>query len=341
MKMLKKSEFAIAGLLGFALLSMVAAQSGGPFTITKSVIATGGGRSTAGVFTLDGTIGEPLAGTVSTGGTFKVSGGFWGGGSAAAAGGIKGDVAPRPTGDGVVQSNDVVQVQRFQIGLDTITLGSNEFLRADSAPLNTGGDGLIQTNDVVQTQRFQIGLDQLQNVPTAPPDETASLLAPKEAGLIDVISDSKATHIAGIRPMPKESPGRAIRLESPITMNAGEITLNILVDALGDEAGYGFTLSYDPAVVASPKIAVGAAGGSRLCNTSISGRIMCSMMNFSNSSPGGSSDQIAEIPAGSSQVLATITFKLAANAQPETASIRLTNANASNDVAELLLITNK
>lgn len=69
----------------FALLvacSVAGAQSGGNFTITKSVIAGGGGNSTGGTFVVDGTIGQAVAGTTSTGSTFEVSGGFWGGAAA-------------------------------------------------------------------------------------------------------------------------------------------------------------------------------------------------------------------------------------------------------------------
>src|SRR5205814_8754831 len=56
------------------------AQSGGTFNITRSVIAGGGGRATGGTFTMDGTIGQSLAGTTSTGGTFNLQSGFWAGG---------------------------------------------------------------------------------------------------------------------------------------------------------------------------------------------------------------------------------------------------------------------
>jgi hypothetical protein len=58
------------------------AQSGGTFTITKSVIAGGGGHSTGGTFTLDGTIGQAVAGTTSTGAPFTMISGFWEGGGA-------------------------------------------------------------------------------------------------------------------------------------------------------------------------------------------------------------------------------------------------------------------
>ena len=73
-------------LLVFAFLTATAsAQSGGTFVIQKSVIAGGGGQSSGGAFTLDGTVGQPVAGTTSTGGTFELGGGFWGGGTAPAA----------------------------------------------------------------------------------------------------------------------------------------------------------------------------------------------------------------------------------------------------------------
>src|SRR5687767_3756668 len=60
------------------------AQSGGQFTITKSVIAGGGGASSAGTFTLAGTIGQPLAGGPSSGANFSLISGFWGGGGSVA-----------------------------------------------------------------------------------------------------------------------------------------------------------------------------------------------------------------------------------------------------------------
>src|SRR5438309_6053612 len=72
-------------LVGFVLLMTAhlasLAQSGGTFTITKSVIATGGGSASGGTFSMDGTIGQSLAGTTSAGGTFSLQSGFWAGGS--------------------------------------------------------------------------------------------------------------------------------------------------------------------------------------------------------------------------------------------------------------------
>lgn len=64
-----------------------AAQTGGAFDLSHSVIASGGGSNSTGssggqTFRVDGTVGQNLAGTISTGpngqgGQFLVRGGFW------------------------------------------------------------------------------------------------------------------------------------------------------------------------------------------------------------------------------------------------------------------------
>ncbi len=55
----------------------VYAQSGGVYQIEKSVIAGGGETSVGGQYSLTGTIGQAAAGTISSGGTYRVFGGFW------------------------------------------------------------------------------------------------------------------------------------------------------------------------------------------------------------------------------------------------------------------------
>jgi hypothetical protein len=47
------------------------------YSIDWSTIDGGGGTSTGGVFTVTGTVGQPDAGTMS-GGSYTLSGGFWG-----------------------------------------------------------------------------------------------------------------------------------------------------------------------------------------------------------------------------------------------------------------------
>jgi hypothetical protein len=65
-------------VLSILLASLAAAQSGGSFAITQSVIAGGGGGpSLGGTFSVTGTIGQSVAGSTASGGSFAVEAGFW------------------------------------------------------------------------------------------------------------------------------------------------------------------------------------------------------------------------------------------------------------------------
>lgn len=69
----------IVGLVSVLLVSSTAvfAQSGGQFSITQSVIAGGGGKSTGGTFGVTGTVGQAAAGAEHNGPPFTQRGGFW------------------------------------------------------------------------------------------------------------------------------------------------------------------------------------------------------------------------------------------------------------------------
>ena len=54
------------------------AQSGGSYDITQAVIAGGGGTSANGTTNVTGSIGQSAA-VAASGGSYTVSGGFWGG----------------------------------------------------------------------------------------------------------------------------------------------------------------------------------------------------------------------------------------------------------------------
>jgi hypothetical protein len=62
--------------------TIISAQSGGAFQITRSVIASGGGQSSGGAFSQTGTIGETVAGGLSNAGSYSIVSGFWPGGLA-------------------------------------------------------------------------------------------------------------------------------------------------------------------------------------------------------------------------------------------------------------------
>jgi hypothetical protein len=58
----------------------VAAQSGGGYDLSWSTVDGGGGASSGGGFRLRSTAGQPDAGEMD-GGSYRVDGGFWGGGA--------------------------------------------------------------------------------------------------------------------------------------------------------------------------------------------------------------------------------------------------------------------
>lgn len=330
-------------LLIIALPLAAVPQTGAQFAVTQSVIAGGGSNSAGGTFSLDATIGQAVAGDTSTGGTSILASGFWTVNPFAGQG-FEADVAPRATGDGVVLSNDVIQVQRFQIGLDQ-PFQSNEQQRADAAPFSSRGDEVVQSNDVVQAQRYQIGLEAPQTAagPAArasldesqPPPPAANKMI--TAGNIPVeSSETRPDNTAAAPNAP-----RLVHVQSTGGIIGQPVQVNILVDAMGDESAYGFTLNFNSAILTNPTTAIGDAGGSRLCNTNVAGRITCSIINFPNNNPSSSTDQIGEILPGNNQVLLRITFTVAPTAPGGVTPLTLSNANTSDDAASNLSISSQ
>lgn len=71
----RKITVLVAAFLCSLLLAGIALANGTP-TIDWYVIGGGGGHSEAGIYGLDGTIGQPVVGTDSTG-IYDLCAGFW------------------------------------------------------------------------------------------------------------------------------------------------------------------------------------------------------------------------------------------------------------------------
>ena len=100
--------------LALAVLTIVAtvtAEIDGPggFSLSRVTIEAGGGSSSGGAFILNGTIGQPDAGEVMTGGAFELRGGFWTGGVEPVET-CPADIAPTPNGDDMVSVPDLLAV---------------------------------------------------------------------------------------------------------------------------------------------------------------------------------------------------------------------------------------
>jgi hypothetical protein len=60
-----------------AVLWVHTAALGQSYSIESYVVAGGGGTSSGGQYTLSGTVGQPSAGAVLSGGAYQLQGGFW------------------------------------------------------------------------------------------------------------------------------------------------------------------------------------------------------------------------------------------------------------------------
>jgi hypothetical protein len=67
----------------FSLAGLARGQIDG-YTLNWWTVDDGGGSSNGSGYTLNGTLGQPDAGTVAAGGGYTLAGGFWHGGVAAA-----------------------------------------------------------------------------------------------------------------------------------------------------------------------------------------------------------------------------------------------------------------
>ena len=149
---------------------------------------------------------------------------------AVAAAGLEGDVYPRPNGDGAVDDEDVHLALMFVLGLELPT-DEREFQRLDCAPLETCGDGRIDVADKVAIQRYAKGQEALREAcgPTHSP--TGGVRSPVAAPL-------------GVAP-------RSLALVAPENVQRGHsFTVQVALDALGDEQALAFSLAFDPDAVA-------------------------------------------------------------------------------------------
>ena len=228
--------------------------------------------------------------------------------------GIESDVQPRSAGDGVIDADDIQQIRRFAVGLDT-PYQSNEFQRADPSPRTSSGDGVVDADDVQQARRYAVGTDANQPAggPTAPSGFSAvedywSKLLP---GQILGTENSKADE-AVVK-------DRVLRVDGSKAIVSGQtITIPVLVNATGGEAGYTFSLKYDAAVLSNPIVSIGSAGGDVVSNVSRAGEIGFSITSFN----GGT------IAAGANQLLVNVKFTIAAGMKGKTTPVVFSNSLA-------------
>lgn len=118
------------------LVSTLEAQTGGDFTITQSVVASGGGQNSAGgTFAVDGTIGQSVAGRAIGNPPFSLTSGFWNFSPlapTAANGGVGGRIMT-PNGSGIRNVRVTLTAPDGQTR--TVLTGSFGYYRFEGVPV--------------------------------------------------------------------------------------------------------------------------------------------------------------------------------------------------------------
>ena len=151
-----------------------------------------------------------------------------------------------------------------------------------AAPRNpNNGDGSIDALDVQEAQNYSVGFS-----PKTPASGPTSAMRQ----LPDISSPTKLKDSIAAP--------RTLFIQNVSTQRGQDVDVNILVDAMGDEVGYTFSINYESAKLSNPRIASGGIMGETIVsNTTTPGQIGFSV-RF-----GG-----VAIPAGNNQVLVKITF---------------------------------
>jgi hypothetical protein len=130
-----------------------------------------------------------------------------------------------------------------------------------------------------------------------------------------------------------------LRVESTSGSAGSSVTLNIRVDALGNESQYGFAVLFDPSVLTYRNFTTGETqAGTFSCNATLTaGRIRCDAGNFVNNQT-GTDTRIKEIAQEDNQILIKVIFTVAAGATANTTTpVSLASASASDESANSIV----
>ena len=130
-------------------------------------------------------------------------------------------------------------------GLDAVT-NDNAFLGADCAPLGNRGNGHLTVTDWVQAGRYAVGPDPVTVVggPTA-----LKLIAARSLGAKDPATEDG-------------DPVRTLNVGTFSGQSGQNISVSVLLEALGEENALGFSFAFHPALLGftGAEAGTGAAG---------------------------------------------------------------------------------
>jgi hypothetical protein len=231
---------------------------------------------------------------------------FVGGTIALSAAGLEGDVWPHANGDDTLTISDWVVEGRYVARLDSPASGS-EFQRADCAPRSTLGDGQITVMDWVQVGRYVAGLDPV-TVAGGPTNE----ITPGPISL----PNSPEPKLVGRRLL--------VTSGSVFSGQAGVISVDLV--SQGNENALGFSVDYDPSLVALAAVSPGAnaAAATFNINTNHAGRVGVAL-----ALPAGTS-----FPAGTHELLRLNFKSVSTNTTTTTSALSLSDLPVLRQVSD-------
>lgn len=178
----------------------------------------------------------------------------------------EGDIAGRPTGDGAVNVQDLVQLGRIIGGLDASAASGGEWQRTDVAPQVSRGDGAINVRDLVQLGRYTGNLDALVPASGAIVSAQSPAVADDEREFIgddDLSSPGRQTASQNLpdrllnaqttdATAENLAPAAANLSIGAATVSAANALVPIKLSSNADTAAIQFTVNYDPAKLSIP-----------------------------------------------------------------------------------------
>jgi hypothetical protein len=141
-------------------------------------------------------------------------------------------------GDGLLLDNDVAILRQFIVGSLDPQFGTNEFQRADVAPVSTLGDGFLTAGDAIQARRYVAGLD----IKTGGGGATEP-----SGGSLGMVGGAFGDSL-------QASDSRWLRVLGSTGSAGGQVTVAVEMMPMGNETASSFTLYFDPTLLSNPVV---------------------------------------------------------------------------------------
>lgn len=164
-------------------------------------------------------------------------------------GGVEGDIVDGnagPTGDGLVQANDVTAIRNAILGTLVLVTTPNQWQRSDvNLPCGNGG---IDAGDVTVIRQMVLG-----NIPTNTPACGPTAPSGSRPGGELLTADSKEVPAIGTNAA-APAPDLRIRVNNAVGPRGQSVSVPVFMKMDRDETAVAFTLEYDSTRFSNPRV---------------------------------------------------------------------------------------